>query len=149
MAQNNKVTKRSSEKMSLQRKKALFVYLSYMQQRLMILTTFAIQNMMYLVIMGTCCSRNRVRDSPPRGPSLVSELLNGDPGETFDFLHVDPDCFEKLVAFLRKETTLRDTRITVEEKLAIFLYITAHNKSNRRVQELFERSGGTISAVFH
>lgn len=146
MAQITKVTKKSLENLSLKRKKALlFVVLHH---HILLRKALAIQMLMIIIMASSCRFRNVVLDSTLRGPLFVLELLNGNPSRMFSILRMTPDCFIKLSAFLSERTSLKDTRITVEEKLAIFLYISANNSSNRCAQDQFQRGGGTISTYY-
>ncbi|KAJ3963456.1 hypothetical protein EV361DRAFT_768502, partial [Lentinula raphanica] len=45
---------------------------------------------------------------------------------------------------------LRDTRyVTAQEQVAIFMRLMVYGMGNREAQERFQRSGDTISKVFH
>ena len=57
--------------------------------------------------------------------------------------------FQALVNKLREKQLLADSRaISVEEKVAIFLYALARNASNETLQYEFQHSGETISRHF-
>jgi len=57
--------------------------------------------------------------------------------------------FQALVNKLREKQLLADSRaISVEEKVAIFLYALARNASNETLQYEFQHSGETISRQF-
>ena len=61
-------------------------------------------------------------------------------------LRLNKHCFTVLCTNLREHCGLRDTRnITVEEAVAMFLYVLAHNFNNRTVNFNFIRSGETVS----
>ncbi|XP_027153599.1 protein ALP1-like [Coffea eugenioides] len=65
-------------------------------------------------------------------------------------LRLNKHCFTVLCTNLREHCGLRDTRnITVEEAVAMFLYVLAHNFKNRTVNFNFIRSGETVSRYFN
>ena len=54
--------------------------------------------------------------------------------------------FKRFVAMLESKGGIGYTRfMTPEEQIAIFLYFSVTNCSNRKVAERFQRSGDTIS----
>lgn len=59
--------------------------------------------------------------------------------------------FLALASWLEENTALKESRnhFTIHQKLAIFLQIVGKADSNRDVQETFQHSGATISAVLH
>ncbi|CAL1354281.1 unnamed protein product [Linum trigynum] len=57
--------------------------------------------------------------------------------------------YNKLCKLLRDEAGLRCTwNIEIDEMVAMFLYIIAHNEKNRQLRVIFRRSGETIGRVF-
>lgn len=56
-----------------------------------------------------------------------------------------------MLSWLEENTALKESRnhFTIYQKLAIFLQIVGKADSNRDVQETFQHSATTISAVFH
>ncbi|XLT03427.1 hypothetical protein HN51_052778, partial [Arachis hypogaea] len=61
-----------------------------------------------------------------------------------------PDAFLQLCEKLRATRQVRDTKhVTVEEQVARFLYIIAHNVKTRTVSFFYHRSGETVSRHFH
>jgi len=57
--------------------------------------------------------------------------------------------FQALVHILRDKQLLADSRaISVEEKVAIFMYALAKNASNETLQYEFQHGGETISRYF-
>ncbi|KAL3538056.1 hypothetical protein ACH5RR_001422 [Cinchona calisaya] len=61
-------------------------------------------------------------------------------------LHMDKQTFTILCEMGRDVGGLRDTRnITLEEIVAMFVYVLAHHKKNRTVAHKFLRSGETVS----
>ncbi|XP_057760838.1 uncharacterized protein LOC130981251 [Arachis stenosperma] len=67
-----------------------------------------------------------------------------------DILCMGPDAFLQLCEKLRATRQVRDTKhVTVEEQVARFLYIVAHNVKTRTVSFFYHRSGETVSRHFH
>ncbi|XP_015956311.1 uncharacterized protein LOC107480660 [Arachis duranensis] len=67
-----------------------------------------------------------------------------------DILRMGPDAFLQLCEKLRATRQVRDTKhVTVEEQVARFLYIIAHNVKTRTVSFFYHRSGETVSRHFH
>ncbi|XLS60422.1 hypothetical protein HN51_014650 [Arachis hypogaea] len=67
-----------------------------------------------------------------------------------DILRMDPDAFLQLCEKLRATCQMRDTKhVIVEEQVAKFLYIIAHNVKTRIVSFFYHRSGETVSRHFH
>lgn len=64
---------------------------------------------------------------------------------------MDLPTFLTLSSWLEDNTNLKQSRnhFSVHQKLAIFLQTVGKGDSNRDVQETFQRSGATISLVFH
>ncbi|XP_072078164.1 uncharacterized protein [Arachis hypogaea] len=63
---------------------------------------------------------------------------------------MSPDAFLQLCEKLRATRQVRDTKhVTVEEQVARFLYIIAHNVKTRTVSFFYHRSGETVSCHFH
>ena len=66
-----------------------------------------------------------------------------------DNIRMDRNCFGNLCGMLRDIGGLRGNKnMDMEEMVALFLYILAHNKKNRTMQVFFRRSGETISRQF-
>ncbi|KAF2290287.1 hypothetical protein GH714_008052 [Hevea brasiliensis] len=67
-----------------------------------------------------------------------------------DILRVGPSAFRTLVGLLKQKNLLKDTCFSnVEEQVANFLCILAHNMRNRFMNFFFRRSGEAISRHFH
>lgn len=84
------------------------------------------------------------------GAAWVGELLSGHPDRIRNNLGVRKHVFRKLCSVLQEKGVLSDSRwVSIEEQLAIFLRAGVTNDSNRRLMETFQRSGDTISRMFH
>ncbi|TXG57010.1 hypothetical protein EZV62_018323 [Acer yangbiense] len=67
-----------------------------------------------------------------------------------DILRMGPNAFARLCELLRATGRLKDNKNSiVEEQVAKFLYVLAHNAKNRTISFFFRRSGETISRHFH
>src|SRR5947209_8940780 len=77
----------------------------------------------------------------------LNELLNSrHPDRIHRVLRMSLDSFYALRDWLVANTSLKASRrVSVEEKLAIFLHLTTRPASNRDTQERFSHSGNTIS----
>ena len=84
------------------------------------------------------------------GEIWIKELINGHPIRCVNALRMEPDLFVRLSKELYSKYGLRPSnRMSIFEKVGIFLYTLALGVSNRVVGERFQRSGDTISRVFH
>src|SRR5436305_1949590 len=91
-----------------------------------------------------------LRTSPLSGHQYIHELLNSHPNRIQEVLRMKLEVFQFLCVEL-KTKGLKDSRygITVEQQVAMFLYVVARSASNRDVQERFQHSGETVSRYFH
>jgi hypothetical protein len=81
-----------------------------------------------------------------RGRAWVDELLGGHPDRIYDSLRVRKHVFISLVQFLRADGQVRDSkRVSLEEQVAIFLFICAADPGCRMAAERFQRSWDTIN----
>ena len=86
--------------------------------------------------------RNRMRQE------LMQQLQEND--KCRDVIRMGPIAFLQLCQKLRGTGLVKDfVRATVEEQVAKFLHILAHNVRNRTVSFFFHHSGGTITRHFH
>lgn len=103
------------------------------------------------------CLKTPRQSSLYHGGDRIHEMLHfNHPARVLHALRMAKSTFLLLTAFCDEHTALRSGRasaagkgVSIEEKLAIFLYITSNGVSNRAAQELFQRSGNTISRSFH
>ncbi|GKE18512.1 putative nuclease HARBI1 [Tanacetum coccineum] len=88
--------------------------------------------------------------SSQNGKAWMNEILNGNPIRCVNAFRMHPDVFMKLCGELEAKYGLKSSdRISVVEKLGIFVYTLALGVSNRDVGERFQHSGETISRAFH
>lgn len=87
---------------------------------------------------------------PISGQEYTTLLLNGDPDTMRYTLRVDAYTFRTLVNLLVKRGRLKwdRMRLSVEESLAIFLYICGHGKRHRCAANRFKHSMNTIARHF-
>jgi len=84
------------------------------------------------------------------GEIWIKELINGHPIRCVNALRMEPDLFIRMSHKLHTKYGLQPSnRMSIFEKVGIFLYTLALGVSNRVVGERFQRSGDTISRVFH
>ena len=79
------------------------------------------------------------------GEGWVLELLNGHPKRIHTELGVRRHVFRRLVSALQDTGIMRSKHVSLEEKLAIFLYASVTGLSVRHLGERFQRSNDTIS----
>ena len=83
------------------------------------------------------------------GAAYVQEILNGHESLCRRHFRMEAYIFHALVEKLRENEILEDsTIVSLEEKVAIFLYAVAKNASNETLQDRFQHSGQTISRHF-
>ena len=88
--------------------------------------------------------------SSQTGEAWMNEVLNGNPIRSVNAFRMHPNVFLKLCGELESSYGLKSSdKMMVVEKLGIFVYTLALGVSNRDVGERFQRSGETISRVFH
>ncbi|XP_074296828.1 uncharacterized protein LOC141627462 [Silene latifolia] len=93
--------------------------------------------------------KQNIRTSICSGWQFVIEVLNT-PGESYRTFRMESHVFIRLAELLVTKYGLHPTReMRAEEALAIFLWICAHNQSNRTLQTRFKHSGETISRKFN
>ena len=94
-------------------------------------------------------SKNLIHTSKLLGAERVHEILTGHKSLSKRNFRMEVSVFQALVNKLREKQLLADSRaISVEEKVAIFLYALARNASNETLQYEFQHSGETISRHF-
>ena len=88
--------------------------------------------------------------SPQTGEVWMNEILNGNPIRCVNAFRMHPTVFNNLCGELESKYGLKSSdKMSIVEKLGVFIYILAVGVSNRDVGERFQRSGETISRAFH
>jgi hypothetical protein len=89
-------------------------------------------------------------DAPFTGDAYVQHILNGNRLRAQSMFRLSVNvfkiCSDEL--FLLDEEPVSKL-VSMDEQLAIFLYIVGQNATNRQTQDRFQHSGETISRVFH
>ncbi|XP_066317791.1 uncharacterized protein [Miscanthus floridulus] len=94
-------------------------------------------------------SKNPIHTSKLSGAERVHEILIGHESLSKRNFRMEVGVFQALVNKLREKQLLADSRaISVEVKVAIFLYALVKNASNETLQYEFWHSGETISRHF-
>ena len=104
------------------------------------------------VLLTACTSILQVSKAPQpyhtsilSGEGWVMELLNGHPNRICCKLGVSHDVFTELIYKLRALGYGNSKYVSLEEQLAIFLYMSVTGLTIRHVGERFQRSNETIS----
>lgn len=88
--------------------------------------------------------------SPQTEEAWMNEVLKRNPIRCVNAFRMHPNVFMKLCGELESKYGLKSSnKMSVVEKLGVFLYTLALGLSNRDVGERFQRSGETISRAFH
>jgi hypothetical protein len=82
-------------------------------------------------------SKNHIHTSKLSGAQRVHEILTGHESLSKRNFRMEVSVFQALVNKLREKQLLADSRVSVEEKVAIFLYALAKNASNETLQYEF------------
>ena len=83
------------------------------------------------------------------GEKWMNELLDGHEKRCFNMFRMDQITFHRLSADLQSKYGLRPSdRMSILEKVGLFIYVLSKGASNRDAQEHFQHSGETISRVF-
>ncbi|KAL8499692.1 hypothetical protein ACS0TY_019607 [Phlomoides rotata] len=94
--------------------------------------------------------RFSVLDRVPTQIKNLSDLVDISDEDCRDQLRMDRATFHKLCDMLQSFGGLKSSRrVTVTEKVAMFLSVLAHHTKNRCVKFQFKRSGQTVSKHFH
>ncbi|KAH7866693.1 hypothetical protein Vadar_023664 [Vaccinium darrowii] len=106
----------------------------------------AILNIHYDLYMG----KEPCRTSAFTGAKWIAELNVGHPKRMYQAFRMCKTNFLALCQLLEGIYGLREAkRISVQEQVAIFLWIVGQRANNRSAQERFQRSRETISRRFH
>lgn len=125
------------------------------QRRVKILIILSLLLQIFMMLLR----RNRYRMCQIRQPSWYdpitrAQTLNNkirvSDTECIFQLRMDRRCFIVLCSLVRKIGGLKDTRhMSVEETVAMFLHILAHDEKNRAIHHDFQRSPEVVSRKFH
>ena len=110
------------------------------------------------IILGACTSLLQTQSARTREPyhtsvltgeAWVIELLTGHPKRIRCELGVSAEVFILLIEELRRVGYDNSKHVTLEEQLAIFLYMSVTGLTIRHVGERFQQSNETISRYAH
>lgn len=94
--------------------------------------------------------RQRISTSSLTCSLYIQELLNGSPIVCYDLMRMDKNGFISLCQLFKEKGWLSDSKhLTVEEKMAMFLFTISHNLRNRFIKIRFQHSGHTVHRYFH
>ncbi|CAH9096803.1 unnamed protein product [Cuscuta europaea] len=83
------------------------------------------------------------------GERWMDEILNGHGKRCFNAFRMTQNTFRNLCADLETKYGLRpSSRVSVLEKVGLFVYVLSKSASNRDTQERFQHSGETVSRIF-
>ncbi|XP_071724153.1 uncharacterized protein [Rutidosis leptorrhynchoides] len=94
----------------------------------------------------------RIKDntSSLSGAKYTLELLRGSNTQCIELMRMSRDAFVRLCDHFKQKQWIKDSKhISVEEKLATFLTIIAHNERFVVVKRRFQHSSHTIHKYFH
>lgn len=86
-----------------------------------------------------------------QGENWVRELLCGHPTVFLEETRMSRSTFQRLKRWVEvneRLTSQRNSSMSIEQMLVIFLWMVGHNASNRDAQTRFQHSGRTISKTF-
>ncbi|PWA67415.1 hypothetical protein CTI12_AA318620 [Artemisia annua] len=84
------------------------------------------------------------------GEVWMNEVLTGNPIRCVNAFRMHPTVFINICGELESKYGVKSSdKMSVVEKVGVFIYILAVGVSNRDVGERFQRSGETISRAFH
>ncbi|CAH9134645.1 unnamed protein product [Cuscuta epithymum] len=121
-------------------------------------TSFADTNKNYMgaVAIGSAIYYNNYLQKRPcydrnySGWAFIMSILNGHEKRCHNNFRMHKEVFFGLCAQLVNNYGLKPNRsVTVEEQVATFMMVVGTNEGNRQLQEMFQRSGFTISRSFH
>jgi hypothetical protein len=98
------------------------------------------------IVLGAVESTQTPKNPSQSGREYLHHLLHSSERRIYTVLRMQKDTFLELCAWLRKNTDLREGRsISIEEKVAMFLWTLNYNSSNRSVGDQFKHSGESVS----
>ncbi|XP_062112560.1 uncharacterized protein LOC133823730 [Humulus lupulus] len=94
-------------------------------------------------------SKQPCRNSALSGHEYVMEVLHGHWSRCYDLLRMNKDVFKLFCGVLKEIFLLKNSRyLSVEEQVAMFLFVIDHNERHRVVVERFQHSISTTSHYF-
>ncbi|XP_060969893.1 uncharacterized protein LOC133037093, partial [Cannabis sativa] len=89
------------------------------------------------------------RNSALSGHEYVMEVLHGHDSRCYDLFRMDKDVFKLFCGVLKEKNLLKNSRyLSVEEQVAMFLFVIGHNERHRVIVERFQHSTSTTSEYF-
>ena len=103
-------------------------------------------------ILSTPVEKTPKHNSSLQGEKWVAELLAGNPTVFLEETRMALPIFRRLLRWIGINGRLkrqRNSSMSIEQMVVIFLWMVGHNSSNRDAQTRFQHSGRTITRVFH
>ncbi|TVU18190.1 hypothetical protein EJB05_34270, partial [Eragrostis curvula] len=102
--------------------------------------------MMFLYFMGSSRGgkKQKRHTSEETGEIKVQRLLNGHVKNCQVTFRMEPQIFRAVATYLRRTKLVSDTRISVEEKLAFFLFMLSKSATYEDMQVFFGHSNDTL-----
>jgi hypothetical protein len=132
---NDEVARQAARRLAMRR---LYQYITLFISILLTAFTGVLQ-------MESANTRRPYHTSILTGEGWVMELLSGHPNRIRCELGVSHDVFLELIHELRRLGYGNSKYVSLEEQLAIFLYMSVTGLTIRHVGERFQRSNETIS----
>ncbi|KAK3123012.1 hypothetical protein QOZ80_8AG0622220 [Eleusine coracana subsp. coracana] len=98
---------------------------------------------LYLMDSSSGVEKKKHHTSEETREVKVRRLREGHVNCQVEF-RMEPYVFKRVASYFRRTRLLVDTRIKVEEKLAVFLYMLSHNASNEKLQVQFGHNNDTF-----
>ncbi|XP_052626080.1 uncharacterized protein LOC128133183 [Lactuca sativa] len=93
---------------------------------------------------------HRIRDNDSSEYAYTQDLMYGDPTQCFDMMRLTQEAFALLCNHFTQKNWLQASRkISIEEKMAMFLHVIGHNERFRAVKGRFHHSTQTIHQCFN
>ena len=89
-------------------------------------------------------------DSILSGHEYVNEIMQGNPAHSQEMLRMSKEAFSNLCEYFRGKGWLQNSRyISVEEKMAMFLYSLSQQHTMRSIKRRFNHSTHTMHTYFY
>jgi hypothetical protein len=128
-------------------KDAICSYRKRQRRRRLVATIITVQCLLFTTLsLSMRATPTPMHTSKLQGEAWIQELLSGHPDRIASQLGVSKHVFLKLVEALRVDGMVSDSKyITLEVKVASFLYTCVTGLPFRHTRERFQRSGDTLS----